>query len=144
MANRKDNLKPFKPGQSGNPGGRPKGSCSVAAIIRQLLTDEETATKLAKAILSQAARGNGAAIKQVLDRTDGPVQQKVDFLFESKATIRAMLAAAIPYMTKQTYDAWSADARARLLAIGETLEFSGPLPESVRFADGSETDLVRP
>lgn len=41
-----DNLKPhqFKPGQSGNPGGRPKGSKSMKTFAREYLeslTDEE-------------------------------------------------------------------------------------------------------
>lgn len=31
-----ENLKPFQPGQSGNPNGRPKGSKSLATIIREL------------------------------------------------------------------------------------------------------------
>lgn len=78
MADKRDNLKPFKPGQSGNPGGRPKGSPSVTAVIRRLLEDEETVEKLGKAILSQAARGNGAAMKLVVDRIDGPLPKKVE------------------------------------------------------------------
>lgn len=34
------NLKPFKPGQSGNPKGRPKGVKNWSAIVQQLLADE--------------------------------------------------------------------------------------------------------
>lgn len=35
-----ENLKPFKPGQSGNPKGRPKGSKSLSAIIRELENED--------------------------------------------------------------------------------------------------------
>lgn len=34
------NLKPFKPGESGNPNGRPKGSKSLATIIRELENED--------------------------------------------------------------------------------------------------------
>lgn len=34
-----ENLIPFKPGQSGNPGGRPAGSVSVIAAIRRKFND---------------------------------------------------------------------------------------------------------
>jgi Family of unknown function (DUF5681) len=121
------NLKPFKPGQDGNPGGRPKGSCSVTAIIRQLLTDEEAATKLAKAVLSQAARGNAAAIKQVLDRTDGPVQQKVEFVIESAAVVDAFFATAASRMNETDYFKFVAEVKAKLDAPGEGARLSGGL-----------------
>lgn len=92
------NLKPFKSGESGNPGGRPKGSVSVTAAMRRHLGEGDTVDKLAKAILSQAARGNGAAIKQVLDRIDGPVVPKQPVI-ESRdfmhACIRAMVTAGL-------------------------------------------------
>lgn len=40
MAN-EGNLKPFKPGQSGNPKGRPKGIKNWSTIVQQLLADEK-------------------------------------------------------------------------------------------------------
>lgn len=69
MSNR-DNLRPFKPGQSGNPGGRPRGSGSLTSTMAGLL-DPVTKEKLCRAVLSQAARGNGTAMKLVWDRMDG-------------------------------------------------------------------------
>lgn len=41
-----DNLKPFKPGQSGNPKGRPKGTKNWASIVQKLLSDEELLDKI--------------------------------------------------------------------------------------------------
>lgn len=44
MAN-EGNLKPFKPGQSGNPKGRPKGIKNWSTIVQQLLADEKLLEK---------------------------------------------------------------------------------------------------
>jgi hypothetical protein len=72
----------FQPGVSGNPagGGRPKGSVSITKHLREALEaqDEKQAKQLAQAIILQAAKGNGAAMKAVLDRIDGPVVQKIE------------------------------------------------------------------
>lgn len=67
-------------GQSGNMRGRPKGTVSVTKYIRQFLEEngDEMATKLAKAIVLQAAKGNAGAIKAVLDRIDGPVKEETN------------------------------------------------------------------
>lgn len=35
-----ENLKPFKPGQSGNPKGKPKGTKSLSTIIRELEAED--------------------------------------------------------------------------------------------------------
>lgn len=40
------NLKPFKPGQSGNPKGRPKGVKNWSTIVQQLLADEQLIDKV--------------------------------------------------------------------------------------------------
>lgn len=68
----------FQPGQSGNPGGRPKGSGKTTAALYRILEDDAQADLLAKALLRLAKKGNAAAIKQVMDRVDGPITEKVD------------------------------------------------------------------
>jgi len=60
--------------------GRPKGSVSVTHFIKELLkaNDYEQAKKLAQATIINAAKGNGVALRQILDRIDGPVKEQVD------------------------------------------------------------------
>lgn len=71
----------FKPGQSGNPGGRPKGR-SLTSILRELLDRNEirgfqlkegqtVADALVEAMVAEAIKGNAAVIKLLYDRIDG-------------------------------------------------------------------------
>lgn len=73
MANTK-NLKPFKPGQSGNPAGRPKGT-SVTAILRARLTEEDKIA-IADALIRGARAGEMDKLRELLDRTEGKVPNK--------------------------------------------------------------------
>lgn len=83
MAN-EQNLKPFKPGQSGNPAGRPVGARSVKSILRDLVDlpvpvkgDDgatHTITRLEgmlAQLVKQAGDGDLASLDRVLDRLEG-------------------------------------------------------------------------
>ena len=58
---------PFKPGQSGNPAGRPKGARNKTTLAVEALLDGEAATITRKAI-EKAKDGDMAAIRLCLDR----------------------------------------------------------------------------
>ena len=69
------NLVPFKPGQSGNPGGRPAGK-SITAELRKLIDSGTNAQDMALILYEMAKRMSPAqlsAFKELLDRTDGKV-----------------------------------------------------------------------
>ena len=84
----------FLPGQSGNPGGRPKGE-SFATVLRDLLEREHRkapnwrAAVAVKAI-ELAAKGDLDAIKWVADRTDGKVRDGLDVETRSEVVIRVV------------------------------------------------------
>lgn len=79
-----EHLKPhqWKPGQSGNPSGRPKGAVSLTAKLRQALEVEikpglTTADLLVKVAIKAASKGDYKFWKEILDRIDGKVPDKI-------------------------------------------------------------------
>ncbi len=81
---RLSNLKPFKPGQSGNPAGRPKSITLSEAIRLQLAkkvsdgSDYTYAEAIAQVLCVAAVRGNVNAAREIADRTEGKPRQSVD------------------------------------------------------------------
>lgn len=83
-ARRLANLKPFKPGQSGNPAGRPKSITLSEAYRKQLAMTDETdplkrtfAEVLAEQMIVKAKTGDVAALKEVADRVEGKAKQTI-------------------------------------------------------------------
>lgn len=74
-------MPPWKPGQSGNPGGRPKGSISkyYNLILEEIdpKTKKERAEKLARKHIEEA-EANPSFANIVLDRTEGKVVQGIE------------------------------------------------------------------
>lgn len=68
-----ENLRPWKPGQSGNPSGRPKTKQVRDAL--QKLIDELGLEPAVRAIYTKACEGDVGAFKEVADRLDGKVTQ---------------------------------------------------------------------
>ncbi len=65
----------WKPGQSGNPGGRPKWKPVTAAL--QHLVDANVANALASKLIVDAGKGNVSAMSLLMDRLEGKVPQTV-------------------------------------------------------------------
>jgi hypothetical protein len=80
MANT-ENLKPWKPGQSGNPGGRPKKK-PITEELERLLAEQAPngdgrtwAALIAEALLRKASTGDVRAIAELTNRIEGkPLQ----------------------------------------------------------------------
>jgi len=68
----------FRPGKSGNPGGRPRKPLAERLLNQLLANDEAEAAKVIKALLTQAKKGDVSAIKEAFDRTEGKVADKME------------------------------------------------------------------
>ena len=72
--------RPFQPGQSGNPRGRPSAEVCLTALLRAALAEKDVEGKRTKAravidaLVEQALDGKTAAIQQIFDRIDGLLQ----------------------------------------------------------------------
>lgn len=72
--------RPFQPGQSGNPNGRPKTRPFKDALQKALKAigdDKDALEMVASALVSKAAMGDVPAIKELADRLDGKVTQPI-------------------------------------------------------------------
>ena len=72
---RAENLKPWKPGQSGNPGGRRKEDIDPE-IARRVF--EENADAIYQAILKALLKGDPEVFAVLADRAYGKLTQKVE------------------------------------------------------------------
>lgn len=84
MAGRVDNLKPWKPGVSGNPGGRPKTKPITSELVRLLQEKapkgrgQTWATAIAQALLGKARKGDVRAIAELANRVEGKPFQAIE------------------------------------------------------------------
>lgn len=79
----------FKPGQSGNPKGRPKRDWTVQSLIEEAMEESDESGIPAKKIIYQklvnlAKRGDIQAVKEINQRLDGMPQQKTDLTTNGK------------------------------------------------------------
>ena len=95
------NLKPFKKGSSGNPGGRTRGEVDMLGILNELLAATDPASKQSKARALMAAwiaagiDGDTKAIGQIVDRQYGRVESRMErSVFEERVELLADQAAA--------------------------------------------------
>jgi hypothetical protein len=76
---RTQNLTPWRPGQSGNPGGRPKKK-PITELYQDMLNDDSTIKAIRKAILKNIRGGKSAFVSQLremTERVEGKVTQPV-------------------------------------------------------------------
>lgn len=67
----------WKPGQSGNPNGRPPKGLALTDVMRQMLEEKPEIKKaLMSKLFEMALQGDLPAIREVLDRIEGRPLQK--------------------------------------------------------------------
>ncbi len=80
-----ENLKPFQPGQSGNPAGRPPGRSvrSMKQALKDRLDDKpELVNALVSSLIKQALKGSFPHLKMILEIVDGPIGQAEPEFFD--------------------------------------------------------------
>ena len=76
--------RPFEPGQSGNPKGRPKGSRNTTTLMAEALLDGE-AEAITRKLIEKALEGDSAALRLSLERLVPPKRQRyVSFDFDGE------------------------------------------------------------
>jgi hypothetical protein len=67
---------PWKPGESGNPNGRPKGSRPWYVILRERFEDGKISqADVVDAQIKKAAKGNSKSAELIWDRMDGKAKE---------------------------------------------------------------------
>jgi uncharacterized protein DUF5681 len=92
--------RPFAPGHSGNPNGRPKGARNKATVLAEQLLDGEAEALLRK-VIDKALEGDIAALRLCLDRVLPPRRDrlvtfalpKIETAKDASAAAAAILAA---------------------------------------------------
>jgi len=95
-AAKKQRGKPFKPGQSGNPAGKPKGARNAATVAMEALLDNESDALTRKAI-ELAKGGDLQALRLCLERIlpprkDRPVNFALPTITSAKDALSALSA----------------------------------------------------
>lgn len=97
----------WKPGESGNPAGRPKSITLSEALRRELAKDapategaeatgDTYAERIAAVLCAEAARGNVRAATEIADRTEGRPRQAVEVDMNVRDWRERAKAAGIP------------------------------------------------
>lgn len=118
--------KPFPPGKSGNPAGRPKGLLNKATLAAQVLLDGEAQALTRKAV-ELALEGNIQALKLCLERIVPPRKERaVEFTmpdFAEVADLPRLTAALLASVASGDLTIGEASALSTLVANhGKSLE----------------------
>ena len=97
-----NNLKSWKPGQSGNPAGRPIGSISLVAKLKEQLKEHpENGDRIVDRWIKDAVKGNDKARSSIIDRIDGRAADKVEILRKIRVDVIHRIAIAFSNSIRQ-------------------------------------------
>jgi hypothetical protein len=122
--------RPFAPGHSGNPDGRPKGARNKATLLAEQLLDGETEALLRK-LIEKALAGDIAALRLCLERALARRGRLVTFELPTIETAKDACAAASAVL--------AACANGEL-SPAEAAEFMGLINAHVRIVETAELE----
>jgi Family of unknown function (DUF5681) len=88
VTGRKENLKPWKPGQSGNPGGRPKRD--LAADIARAIFEQDSEA-ITRAFAGELMKGNAKVFSALADRAYGKPRQQIEQMGEDGGPVQTSI-----------------------------------------------------
>ena len=92
---KKQSGKRFKPGESGNPSGRPRGARNKASVLAQRLMESQTEA-VVQTVINAALTGDMTACKLIVERLIPPVKERpLDADLKLPASISAANAGAV-------------------------------------------------
>lgn len=102
----------WRPGQSGNPAGRPKGT-GLTDRLRVLLDADDGAAleRIVRAVIAAAEAGDAAFVRMLWDRLDGPVVSRVELDAEAPGS-------RVVVLPDDEYERFAAGERGVLAAWG--------------------------
>jgi Family of unknown function (DUF5681) len=128
-AEHKTRGRPFEPGKSGNPTGRPKGARNKATLAIEELLNGEAAALTRKAI-DKALEGDMAALRLCLDRLLPPQRDRlVNFELPTIESASDALKASSAIL---------ASCAAGLLSLREAVEFQSLISNHVRMHESND------
>jgi hypothetical protein len=123
-------LRPFPPGVSGNPNGRPKGSSITARIRARCAQDTDDgrtiAERIADRFVAEALKGKFPFAREVLDRVDGKVTEKVEINGADGGPI--IVDATVRDRADTRLDSWRKEQAEKLAALSSSVPSSMPPP----------------
>ena len=133
----------WKPGQSGNPNGRPKDQFSFMGILRSALAEENKSGKsVGERIIARyiklALAGNGQALEALVARIDGKPAQSLTLKGESDAPLHVRHSARLEQEAKPKLPAPEQEQEA---VGGQVWPASLPVDET---SDTNRTSSVLP
>jgi len=133
----------WKPGQSGNPKGKPKGALNIVSAIKRevLATDAEGRTAadiIGEKVVAKAKKGQMDAVHFVADRMDGPLKRVVAL---EGPTVDALAAQVVAILRAHVPDACPAckaplDVKAKVIADLLRLAAAATAPAAGEAAGG--------
>ena len=79
----------WKKGESGNPNGRPKGSVSLVGMLKKLLEENPgEGEAVVKQWIEDAKGGRFPQLKEMIERIDGKVADKIESDNKVQVTVR--------------------------------------------------------
>jgi hypothetical protein len=124
--------RPFKPGKSGNPKGRPKGSRNQATLLVEALLDGEAET-LTRKMIEKASEGDSTALRFCLERLL-PARRERCVAFDFPAKIETAVDAA------QASSSVLSECAAGNLSASEASQIMGLISSHVKVLEVSDIE----